>query len=121
VKTRYGIPMLRVSVDLIDITDFKWSAEEMYQIPDVRGSVYLVTRIEVAEELRGQGLARQAVRTLLDDADAESVNLVLTCQPDGSHKSLTHSQLKAWYERLGFVQFQGDYPEMYRKPQVRNP
>lgn len=67
-----------------------------------RPGAWLVTGVEVGHEVpRGTGVARGLMRRVLDDADSEGVVLYLSIEPDGT--GLDEDQLRAWYERLGFV------------------
>lgn len=71
--------------------------------PVFHPEAWLCTGVEVAWNKRGCGHARELVRRVLADADAENVTLCLTIEPDGSPDCLTEQQLREWYGRLGFV------------------
>lgn len=92
-KHSYYLPGIRATADLM----------QMDQGP----GDWLVTRIEVAENLRGRGFARQLLQLVCDDADREQVSLSLVVCPDLSPRSLTWNQLYEWYERYGFQAYAG--------------
>lgn len=63
--------------------------------------IFVITRISVPKEYRGQGVGRQLLKEVLADADKEGVRLVLEINPYGD---MTFKQLEAWYTRNGFLQ-----------------
>jgi len=80
-------------------------------------NAWLLTGVEVAYDERGKGVARELMRRVLTDADAEGVTLYLSVEPDGSLGSLEASELMDWYERLGFVRMSESDYGMVRQPQ----
>jgi ribosomal protein S18 acetylase RimI-like enzyme len=66
---------------------------------------YIITRIEVAPNLRGRGYGTRLLELVCYEADEEQQTLYLEVQPDGSWGSLTYDQLRKWYERYGFETF----------------
>lgn len=79
-------------------------------IDSTRREYYVITRINVMEQFRGQGLGTKILEEILKDADDEGVILFLEPQASGG---LSQKKLEAWYERHGF-----DYGtwHMRRKP-----
>jgi GNAT superfamily N-acetyltransferase len=61
---------------------------------------HLITRVNVPEAHRRQGIARRLMAEVLAEADRESIVLALWPMPSGD---MTRRQLIEWYERLGFV------------------
>jgi GNAT superfamily N-acetyltransferase len=76
-----------------------------YLIPfdTVEPGAWLLTGVDVAYAERGKGVARELLRRVLADADAENVTLYLSIEPDQSLGSLNENQLRGWYKRLGFI------------------
>lgn len=74
------------------------------------GRFHMITRINVMEQYRGQGLGREVLALVLADADAEGVTLALEPVPYGP---LDRDALEAWYGRHGFTW--GDW-YMIRRP-----
>ena len=79
--------------------DFRIATLDVSFISD---NLYEINRIKVPHEYRGRGIARKLMKSLMDDADRHGMTLQLwiNCYNDGG---LSHDQLAAWYERLGFV------------------
>jgi N-acetylglutamate synthase-like GNAT family acetyltransferase len=78
------------------------------------GRFCLLNRIAVQK--RGQGAGARLMAQVLADADAESVDLMLSVDPS---PGTDYSRLRAWYERLGFRQYDEDDPDTlvrYHKP-----
>lgn len=86
-KTAYWIEGVRCSADTMP-----WSS----------ANAYLVTRIEVGAEHRGQGYGSALLRMLCADADEEAATLVLSVSGDGSAGAMSNHDLTRWYERYGF-------------------
>lgn len=82
-------------------------------VDSTRREYYVITRINVMERYRGQGLGTQILEMILADADAENVTLLLEPVPSGG---LDHKELIGWYARHGFKY--GAY-HMRRKPQAQ--
>jgi GNAT superfamily N-acetyltransferase len=61
---------------------------------------YIITRINVMEQYRGQGFGRQILNEILSDADKEGVVLFLEPSASGG---LSKQELEEWYERNGFT------------------
>jgi ribosomal protein S18 acetylase RimI-like enzyme len=72
---------------------------------------WTITRINVPEAHRGQGIGSALLEAILADADAGHTTLALEVAPSGG---LDHDQLSAWYRRHGFRGARGDY--LVRKP-----
>jgi GNAT superfamily N-acetyltransferase len=64
------------------------------------GPGWTITRVITPQGFRGQGRARELMKQVLADADAEGVVLWLEINPYGD---MTFDQLEVWYERLGFT------------------
>jgi GNAT superfamily N-acetyltransferase len=71
---------------------------------------YVITRINVMERYRGQGLGTEILEMIFADADAEGIDLLLEPVASGG---LTQQQLIDWYTRHGFT-----YDAWYM---IRNP
>ncbi|MCA1800003.1 MAG: GNAT family N-acetyltransferase [Actinobacteria bacterium] len=85
----YHLPGLRVSADLM------WL--------DSQGEgFWLLTRVEVGQEIRGQGYGSQLLKVVCDAADKEGAHLELMACPDHSFNCLEIDALIDWYERNGF-------------------
>jgi GNAT superfamily N-acetyltransferase len=98
-KTWYIIP---------DETDTRAAA--IADVFEVDKEYAVITRLNVMQEFRGQGLGSKLLKMVLDDADKEGVILLLEIAPSGT---LTFNDLEKWYERNGFV-WNGDH--MQRNP-----
>lgn len=61
---------------------------------------YVITRINVMEQYRGQGYGTRILNMILEDADKEGKRLLLEPVPSGG---LDQKELEAWYERHGFT------------------
>lgn len=72
---------------------------------------WTITRINVPEKFRGNGLGSKLLDEILADADAEGQALQLEILPSGP---LDYDQLEAWYKRRGFRRTVGGY--MKRTP-----
>lgn len=70
----------------------------------------------VGTRMRGQGNASRLLKTVTDEADSEGVILYLSVEPDGT--GLSEEQLRAWYQRNGFVNMD---PEMSETGMIRHP
>lgn len=68
--------------------------------------MYLLTRVEVAQNLRGQGLGSKMLDIVCQDADHHGVVLFLSVAPDETPGSLNHDQLMQWYESRGFQEIE---------------
>lgn len=62
---------------------------------------HVITRINVMEQYRGRGYGTKILEMILEDADKESITLVLEPVPSGP---LDAKQLRDWYTRYGFVE-----------------
>lgn len=78
--------------------------------------VYHISRINVPPEHRGKGIGSRLLDEACVDADREGVMLSLCLFPSGG---LDYDQLKAWYERRGFVEVMTDIMERTPKIGVR--
>jgi ribosomal protein S18 acetylase RimI-like enzyme len=79
--------------------------------PGETANHWVVTRINVPRDYRGQGYARQLLQQILDDADSEQVTLAVEVSPSDG---LNFGSLVAWYRRYGFKSTAFGY--MVRKP-----
>jgi hypothetical protein len=78
------------------------------------GRFCLLNRIAVQK--CGQGAGSRLMAQVLADADAESVDLMLSVDPS---PGTDYSRLRSWYERLGFRQFDAEDPDTmvrYHRP-----
>lgn len=83
--------------------------------PHLRGLLRELTHLHSGEQ--GKGHARELMRSLFEEADAEKVSLMVIVQPyeDG----LTKEQLEQWYSRMGFFELQDEPLIMTRLPTPR--
>jgi predicted GNAT family N-acyltransferase len=71
--------------------------------PDDQG-VWMISRINVPREHRGQGHASNILREILRDADEEGATLELWPYASGANMGgLKQKALEGWYARYGFV------------------
>jgi GNAT superfamily N-acetyltransferase len=63
---------------------------------------WTVASVRVPEPHRGQGMGSKIMAMVIEDADREGVVLDLVINP--GLNGLDEHALKAWYERLGFVE-----------------
>lgn len=61
---------------------------------------WLITSVGVLRSMRGQGAASRLLDVVIEDADREGVQLILSIEPDGT--GLGYTALRAFYERHGF-------------------
>lgn len=61
--------------------------------------IFMIARINVPTAHRGNGIASELLRQVLEDADKEGVTLHLGVSPSNG---LDYDQLVAWYKRYGF-------------------
>lgn len=88
-------------------------------------SVFLITRINVPEKVRGQGWGSNLLRMICSDANQEGVVLEVHPTPSGG---LNMTQLLRWYRRYGFeghagvpmLRYPGCYIPRPRTPQERD-
>lgn len=100
-KTCYIDMETRVIADLIE--------------PGVMYPGWLITRINVPADKRGNGLGSAMLQRILRDADQEQVLLYLEPMATGQHANgLDQDALVKWYEAHGFVTQPEGY--MIRKP-----
>jgi ribosomal protein S18 acetylase RimI-like enzyme len=71
-------------------------------VPYMRG--YIITRINVPSQYRGQGYGRELLLQILEEADKHDLPLYLEVSPSGG---LDYLDLVAWYTRHGFRQKMG--------------
>lgn len=95
-KACYAIQRVRAIADLVQLEPKIW----------------LLTRVNVPKERRGQGYGSFLLDSILKDADAEQSAIVLEASPSDG---LTLAQLQTWYERRGFVR-EGATNVMRREP-----
>lgn len=67
--------------------------------PDMFPDSLVVTRINVPEASRGEGIGSWLLRRCVEEADEHRVKLRLEINPTGP---LDYDALHAWYERYGF-------------------
>lgn len=66
-----------------------------------------MSRLDVPENLRKQGLAHALMVQVTEEADKYGITLVLFAKPFGDDPRMTLDELKAWYERrFGFLVLQ---------------
>lgn len=88
------------------------------------GGLYLLTRVNVPKEHRGEGLGSRLLKMVTDEADANEATLILEVVPSGP---LSSAALQEWYERNGFRRYHpipgilgsSLTPAMIRAPQPR--
>jgi ribosomal protein S18 acetylase RimI-like enzyme len=81
--------------------------------PGEMAPFWVITRINVPREHRGQGLGSKMLKEICADADKEGCSLGLDVSPSDG---LDYDQLVAWYKRYGFKSSQHGY-YMVRRPQ----
>lgn len=81
----YASPQHAALADLVELETGEW----------------LLTRVAVPRPHRGTGVARELLRRVLADADAEGVTLRLSVVPYGNG-GLERRELAEWYARHGF-------------------
>lgn len=91
-----------------------YTTRSIADLVDYYGLGMLITRINVPPKERGKGAGRKLLSAILADADRTRTTLFLEIVPTGG---LTEEQLKAWYERNGFVYWKG---VMRRRPRWRS-
>lgn len=101
-KDNYTLPNLRVSADLLAVKTPKR---------------YILTRLEVGQEIRTKGYAGKLLNLVLSDADKEQATILLSVVPDGT--GLGFYQLTLFYMRRGFEFMNDSEINMIRKPNVR--
>ena len=69
-------------------------------VDSTKREYYVITRINVMEKYRGQGLGTKILSMIIEDADKENVTLFLEPVSSGW---LSSEELQAWYERNGFT------------------
>ncbi len=61
--------------------------------------IMLLTRVNVPQQSRGQGVGSRLLKMVTDAADVDRVDLWLEVNPSGG---LKYRELVAWYKRHGF-------------------
>jgi len=97
-RNHYYQTIGETSLAFLDITDM--------------GEAWIINRVNVPKKHRGKGIGRALMQKCLADADAEGVTLQLDINPYGE---MSYTELRAWYERLGFIQKYKNGP-FIRKP-----
>lgn len=87
------------------------------ELPADMDRVRELTRVWCDPEGRKQGYATELVQSVCDEADANSVVLIL--QPKEFGKSGGLKELEAWYRRFGFIRTQSNPVLMARAPSFR--
>lgn len=77
------------------------------------GQGYIISRINVPFDCRGQGFGTKLLKRITDAADREGQILWLEIQESDG---LTYDQLEAWYKRHGFKWYRGTMGVMRRLP-----
>lgn len=68
------------------------------------GKVVYFNRINVSKEKRGLGIGNELLKSLLSECNNSNIAIMLEINPYGD---LTYEQLKDWYIKNGFIDFQG--------------
>ena len=92
------------------IADLILGIENPLPMLDVNSA--LITRINVPDRYRGNGIGSKLLQQILKDADQEGITLYLEILASGG---LTYIQLDAWYRRHGFI-WDEEQSLMFRKP-----
>jgi len=71
-------------------------------VSEIGTSLYLVNRINVPEDFRGQGYGKKLLEAITKDADLEDVVLMLEVHASDSRDIMNNDELIAWYRRHGF-------------------
>lgn len=87
------------------------------ELPAEMDRVLEVCRVWTDPEHRKQGYATELMKSVCDEADSESVVLIL--QPKQFGKSGGLKELERWYKRFGFVRTQDNPVLMARAPSFR--
>ena len=74
---------------------------------------WMITRLNVPQEVRGLGYGTELLRRITEDADKDNLALCLLPQASGG---LDHDRLIAWYERYGFMWVESGACGMIRPP-----
>lgn len=85
--------------------------------PNQRGLVREVSAILCDQASRGKGHATSLMAGVMADADAGRITLLVVVEPFAD-EPLDTPALRAWYERLGFVEIQAKPCVMARMPKV---
>lgn len=95
-RVTYALPGVRAVADV-----------EPFSVERDGRPEYLLTRLNVPQEHRGQGLGSRLLATVLEAADYEGAVLYVDPMPNGDHArglgGLDQETLVAFYERRGFV------------------
>jgi GNAT superfamily N-acetyltransferase len=85
------------------------------ELPESLSGVLELVRVWTDPKHRKQGYATELMKSIVEDADIESVVLILNPKPFGSNGL---ENLAPWYERFGFTTIQQKpIPLMARAPQ----
>lgn len=74
----------------------------------------IITRINVPQEYRRQGVGSNLLKMVCEDADKEKIRLFLEIFPSGE---ATYEVLEHWYLKYGFKHFNGLYLRVPRVSQ----
>ena len=89
-KTSFTRRLSQVRIAILDLS----------QYTDEGIDGYMINRINVPREFRGQGIGSALLNECISCADADGVTLYLGIMPsDGLH----FDALESWYKRYGFV------------------
>lgn len=87
------------------------------ELPPEMDRVMELVKVWTDPDHRRQGFATELVKAVCDDADAESIVLILQPRPFGHVQGL--KALEGWYRRFGFVRTQDNPVLMARAPSFR--
>ncbi len=87
------------------------------ELPADMDRVRELTRVWCEPEARKQGYATELVSQVCEEADAESIVLIL--QPKAFGKSGGLKELEGWYRLFGFIRTQSNPVLMARAPSFR--
>lgn len=87
------------------------------ELPAEMDRVLEVSRVWTDPDHRKQGYATELLKSVCDEADAESIVLILQPKPFGQSGGL--KELERWYKRFGFVRTQDNPVLMARAPSFK--
>lgn len=73
-----------------------------------------IIQVWTAVPARRQGLQRELMRQVLEDADREGLSLLLNVG-QGRKEGMSHEELWDWYDRLGFQGLAGNRMERFAR------
>lgn len=76
-----------------------------------------LSKLDVPENLRKQGMATRLLTKVTEEADAHGITLILFPRPFGDEPRMNVDQLEEFYtRRFGFIRIQAKPPMMARMP-----